>query len=73
MRAYTQNTSNSNKIAPPESRPAAWGTVRNAHAHGGGYTTGALAYALEWRGARIIVAGRVRHVQGRRAPRGLHP
>jgi hypothetical protein len=64
MRAYTQNTSNSNKIATPESRPSAWGTVRNANAHIGGYTVGALAYALEGCGARIIVAGRVRHGRG---------
>jgi hypothetical protein len=64
MRAYTQNTSNSNKFPPPESRPSAWGTLRSAHAHIGGYTVGSLAYALEGRGARIIVAGRVRHGRG---------
>jgi hypothetical protein len=64
MPEYTQNTPTNNKSAPPESHPSAWGTIRSAHAHGGGYTTGALAYALEGRGARIIVAGRVRHGRG---------
>jgi hypothetical protein len=67
MRAYTQHTPNSNKFALPNSRPAAWGTLRSAHAHVGGYTVGALAYALEGRGARVIIAGRVRHGQGRGA------
>ena len=69
MRAYTQNAPTSNKFAPPESRPGSWGTLRSAHAHSGGYTVGAFAYALEGSEARVIVASRVRHGhgQGRRA------
>lgn len=47
-----------------QNRPSAWGTIRSAHARTGGYIVGALAYALEGYGARVIVASRVRHHRG---------
>jgi len=68
-RGYTQPTENPNIFARPNSRPGSCGTLRSAHAHSGGYTVGALAYALDAHGAHVIVAGRVRHDlgQGREA------